>query len=130
MMFLEPIATGLRDFLGEETVIKRKGRDSYSVFVPGFYFADGDAPKIVLKHGAGGSCLLSDEGDTLMRLSCDDSDIYDDPVWRALLKKTLSSHFMEERDGRLIMPDITSENIASGVFTFVRGLLEIGNYRS
>jgi hypothetical protein len=122
----EALVTELKNSLCAEVTIKSRGRDDYSVFVP-FCFADGDALKIVLKCAVDGSYLLTDEGHTLMYLSYQDIDIDDSPARRDLLEKILSSHFMEERDGRLVMPYIASKDLAPAVFTFTQGLLKIGD---
>jgi hypothetical protein len=117
----------LKDLLCAEVVtVKSRGRNDYNVFVP-FYFADGDALKIVLKDAADGSYLLTDEGHTLMYLSYHDIEVNDSPVRRDTLEKILSSHFMEERDGRLVILNIASKDVAALIFTFVQGMLKIAD---
>ncbi|MDR2175295.1 MAG: DUF1828 domain-containing protein [Synergistaceae bacterium] len=125
-MFPEDLVTLLRDSLCAEVSVKSRGRDDYRVFVP-FYFSDGDSPKIVLKKTGDDSFLLTDEGHTLMYLSYYDINIDNSLARRALLEKILSSHFMEDRDGRIVMSNIVSKDVAASVFTFTQGLLKIAD---
>jgi len=112
--------------LHTEIDVRKRGLSDYRIDAP-FYFADGDALKIILRSEPGNSWSLTDEGHTLMYLSYHDTEINNSPARQLLLDKILSSHFMECQGGRLVMPDVRIEDIAAAVFTFAQGILKVGD---
>ena len=112
-----------RDFkkkIREALRLERESADRYRVFTP-FMFADGDHPVIVLKRGEDG-WTLSDEGNTLMRLSFDcEREPTDD--WIA---ETVARFDVEDRDGALTLP-VRREEIGSALFAFAQAILKIAD---
>ena len=54
-------------------------------------------------------------------------EIEDSSTRQSLLGKILSSHFMEYRNGRLVMPDVSIEDLGPAVFTFTQGILKVSD---
>ena len=104
--------------------IEPRGLNDYRIALP-FTYPDGDCIKIILKRNAD-SWELTDEGHTSMFLS-----YYNINLARAaqssFLETVLTSHCMEDNDGRFIMHGIANGDIAGAVFTFTQGLLRISD---
>ena len=104
--------------------IEPRGLNDYRIALP-FTYPDGDCIKIILKRNAD-SWELTDEGHTSMFLS-----YYNINLARAaqssFLETVLTSHYMEDNDGRFVMHGIANGDIAGAVFTFAQGLLRISD---
>lgn len=123
---LTAITTDITKTLHAEISLSQRGIKEYRVDVP-FYFADGDALKIILRETSDNEWLLTDEGHTLMHLSYNDIEIDDGATRRSLFDKIILSHFMENADGRLTMPRIPSDGVGPAVFTFAQGLMKVAD---
>ena len=104
--------------------IEPRGLNDYRIALP-FTYPDGDCIKIILKRNAD-SWELTDEGHTSMFLS-----YYNINLARAaqssFLETVLTSHYIEDNDGRFVMHGIANGDIAGAVLTFAQGLLRISD---
>lgn len=111
--------------LNKQIEIESRGIDTYQIHTP-FVLGDGDELKIILKR-QGETWRLTDEGHTLMYLSYHDIGI-DSATRTAVMDKIVTSHFMNDEDGRLVVDGIrTPQDIVDSIFTFTQGLLKIGD---
>lgn len=124
-MPLDSLEARLQERMQTSVELEARGLNDYRVHLP-FTFADGDELKIILKRTPDGSWDLTDEGNTLMFLSYYDLDL-SAKNREAVISRVLKSHFMENRNGRFVMSDLTEEEATGAVFTFAQGLLAIGD---
>ena len=122
--YIEDIAT---KSLSDMVTLDRRGLDDYRVNVP-FSFADGDALKIILRRTSDSKWLLTDEAHTFMYLSYNKIEVGDNISKQKILDRILLSHNMQEHDGRLVMENITPENIGAAIFTFSQALLKVSDF--
>ncbi len=127
MMFSEDLNELMSNTLKANITVSKRGPNDYRVNLP-FYFADGDIPKVILASEGNDSWSLTDEAHTFMYLSYHDIDVEDSPTREAILKKILSSHLIEEREGRIVMNNIATEDIGNALFTFTQALLKISDF--
>ncbi len=122
--YIENIAT---KSLSDIVTIDRRGLDDYRVNVP-LSFADGDDLKIILKRMPNSKWLLTDEAHTFMYLSYGNVEVDSSSSRQRILDRILTSHNMQEHDGRLVMENIDSEDIGAAIFTFSQALLKVGDF--
>jgi hypothetical protein len=125
-MFLEMLKNIIAESLHVAVGLKETGNDAYHVDVP-FYFADGDALRVVLKKAPDGKWLLTDEGHTLAYLRRRDADIETSQARQLLFEKALSSHSIENRDGCLVLPGVRFEGIPAAIAGFAHGVLQVSD---
>ena len=117
-----------RDFkvkVCEKVTIAPEGLDRRRVFTP-FMFDDGDHLSIVLKKDGAG-WILSDEGNTYMRLTCDiDEQSLREGKRHAIISNALSLFDVEDRDGELVIP-VRDGLYGDALFSFVQAILKIAD---
>ena len=102
-----------------------EGLDRYLIITP-FIFDDGDSIKIVLKDYSSENPYLTDEGHTLMHLSCNDVDI-DSGSRSRLFEDILSRNLISNEDGELIQKISDVKDLGDNVYTYVQGLLNVSD---
>ena len=111
--------------VSEKVRLEREGIDRYRVLTP-FIFDDGDHLSIILKRTAGG-WVLSDEANTLMRLTYDMEEKYLHRGTRQeIISNTLSAFSMQDADGELIL-GVPDNCFGDALYSFVQGLLKISD---
>ena len=105
--------------------IVSEGMHRYRVLTP-FVFEDGDHLGIVLKQ-ENERWLLTDEGNTFMRLTY---DIDEEDLRRGnrqkIISNALSAFDVRERDGELIS-EITEDRYGDALYSYVQALLKISD---
>lgn len=95
------------------------------VFTP-FMFDDGDHLSIVLKKDGAG-WMLSDEGNTYMRLTYDmDEQSLREGQRRVIISNALSLFDVEDRDGELVL-GVQDGMYGDALFSFVQAILKIAD---
>ena len=117
-----------RDFKAkvcEKVQIAPEGLERFRVFTP-FIFDDGDHLSIVLKKDGEG-WILSDEGNTYMRLTFDiDEQDLREGKRRAIIANALSLFDVEDRDGELVIR-VRDGMYGDALFSFVQAILKIAD---
>ena len=109
----------------EKVTIAPEGLERRRVFTP-FMFDDGDHLSIVLKKDGDG-WMLSDEGNTYMRLTCDmDEQDLREGKPHAIIDSALSLFDVEDRDGELVIP-VRDGLYGDALFSFVQAILKIAD---
>ena len=115
-----------RDFnanVCEKLQIAPEGSGRYRVFTP-FMFDDGDHLAIVLKKDEAG-WMLSDEGNTYMRLTFDvDEQSLREGKRQTIISNALSLFDVEDRDGELVIR-VNNGLYGDALFSFVQAILKI-----
>ena len=117
-----------RDFnanVCEKVTIAQEGLERRRVFTP-FIFDDGDHLSIVLKKDGDG-WILSDEGNTYMRLTydIDEQDLYRGKR-HEVISSALSLFDVEDRDGELVIR-VRDGLYGDALFSFVQAILKIAD---
>ena len=102
-----------------------EGKARYRVFTP-FSFDDGDLVSVVLRS-ENGSWVLSDEGNTYMRLSytLDDRALQAEGR-RKVIENALAAGQVQDRNGELVS-SIDNANYGDALFSFVQAVLRIAD---
>lgn len=124
-MITENIENEFRKKVNNEVRLHPEGINRFRVFTP-FTFDDGDVFTVVLKRDHSG-WILTDEGHTFMHLSYD----FDERDLRRgtrakIIDNALSSFFVQDRDGELVMP-IKEDEYGDSLFSFLQALNKISN---
>ena len=124
-MELQVIEQDFRQSVGEKVSLLREGNDRYRVFTP-FLFEDGDHLSIVFKR-VGRDWVLSDEGNTLMRLTYE-IDLRD--LLRGNRQKiidgALNTFGVANQDGELVFV-VRGDAYGDALFSFVQSLIKISD---
>jgi hypothetical protein len=103
-----------------------EGVDRFRVFTP-FVFDDGDHLSIVLKQDEGRGWLLSDEGNTYMRLTYRlEEKSLGSGTRQRVISDALSLFGLDDRDGELVLK-VPNEAFGDALYSFVQGLLRIAD---
>lgn len=117
-----------RDFKAkvcEKVQLAPEGLERRRVFTP-FMFDDGDHLSIVLKKDGAG-WILSDEGNTYMRLTYDmDEQDLREGKRHAIIANALSLFDVEDRDGELVIR-VRGGMYGDALFSFVQAILKIAD---
>lgn len=126
-MMAEPIVQDFREKVCAQVQLQEEGRHRYRVFTP-FTHDDGDHLSIVLKK-EGAAWILSDEGNTYMRLTYDVGEGDFRKGNRAkIIENALAEFSVEDRQGELIVR-CSENNFGNCLFSFVQAMLKIGDVR-
>jgi hypothetical protein len=124
-MELQAIEQDFRQSVGEKVSLLQEGNERYRVFTP-FLFEDGDHLSIVFKR-AGRDWVLSDEGNTLMRLTYE-IDLRD--LLRGSRQKiidgALNTFGVANQDGELVFV-VRGDAYGDALFSFVQSLIKISD---
>ena len=124
-MELQVIEQDFRQSVGEKVSLLQEGNERYRVFTP-FLFEDGDHLSIVFKR-TGRDWVLSDEGNTLMRLTYE-IDLRD--LLRGNRQKiidgALSAFGVANQDGELVFV-VQGDAYGDALFSFVQSLIKISD---
>ena len=109
----------------EKLQITSEGSGCFRVFTP-FMFDDGDHLSIVLKRDGDG-WMLSDEGNTYMRLTydIDEQDLYEGRR-QTIIANALSLFDVEDRDGELVIR-VRDGMYGDALFSFAQAILKIAD---
>jgi len=122
-MSIDTIERDFKAKVCEKVKLAPEGSGRYRVFTP-FIFDDGDHLSIVLKKDGVG-WMLSDEGNTYMRLTY---DINEQSLRRGkrkvIISNTLSLFDVEDRDGELVL-GVPDGLYGDALFSFVQAILKI-----
>ena len=109
----------------EAVGLVQQGRERYQVATP-FMFDDGDHLTIVLKHEQGG-WILSDEGNTFMRLTYQmPEQSFRGGTRQKIITNTLSMFAVEERDGELIT-HVPEHRYGDALYNYIQAILKISD---
>jgi hypothetical protein len=124
-MELQVIEQDFRKSVGEKVSLLREGNERYRVFTP-FLFEDGDHLSIVFKR-VGRHWVLSDEGNTLMRLTYE-IDLRD--LLRGNRQKiidgALNTYGVANQEGELVFV-VRDDAYGDALFSFVQSLIKISD---
>ena len=124
-MELQVIEQDFRQSVGEKVSLLQEGNERYRVFTP-FLFEDGDHLSIVFKR-TGRDWVLSDEGNTLMRLTYE-IDLRD--LLRGNRQKiidgALNTFGVANQDGELVFV-VRDDAYGDALFSFVQSLIKISD---
>lgn len=126
MTKLDQIEKKFRDKVCAEVRVRPEGpKNRYRVFTP-FRFDDGDRISVILRN-EGGKWLLSDEGNTFMRLSyrLDDRALQTEGRSRLIINAVDASS-VENRDGELVVP-ILDERFGDALFGLIQAILRVSD---
>ena len=124
-MPLDAIEREFKAKVCEKVQITPEGLERCRVFTP-FMFDDGDHLSIVLKKDGAG-WMLSDEGNTYMRLTydIDEQDLYRGQR-HEIISNALSLFDVEDRDGELVI-GVRDGMYGDALFSFVQAILKIAD---
>jgi Domain of unknown function DUF1828 len=124
-MELQVIEKDFRQSVGEKVSLLREGNERYRVFTP-FLFEDGDHLSIVFKR-AGRNWVLSDEGNTLMRLTYE-IDLRDllRGSRQKIIDSSLTAFGVANQDGELVFV-VQDDAYGDALFSFVQSLIKISD---
>lgn len=124
-MLREDLELALQERLKTDVAIEPRGKEDFRIITP-FHFDDGDILKIILKRRGDDEWELTDEGHTLMYISY--YDINMNTETRAnILQKIVSSHFMNEENGRLFIRAQGKDDLAGSLFSFIQGIVKVSD---
>ena len=124
-MSIDAIERDFKAKVCEKLQIAPEGLGRYRVFTP-FMFDDGDHLSIVLKKD-GDSWMLSDEGNTYMRLTFDvDEQSLREGKRQSIISNALSLFDVEDRDGELVIR-VNGGLYRDELFSFVQAILKIAD---
>ena len=117
------LETALRAQVSESVCLAPDSEGRHYIVTP-FTFGDGDGP-VILLHKNGPGWTLTDQGNTMMRLSCrlNDSELKD-PERLRKIDGAMKLGSVVESEGELIR-HIDGTNYAEALFDFVHALLRI-----
>lgn len=124
-MSVQIIEAAFKQRVCEQLSLMPEGRERYQVLTP-FLFDDGDHLAIVLKQRHG-QWILSDEGNTYMRLTydLDESDLHRG-TRRRIIENTLAAFSVEDQHGELIAR-IEDDQYGDALYSFIQALLKISD---
>lgn len=103
-----------------------EGVDRFRVFTP-FVFDDGDHLSIILKQDEGHGWVLSDEGNTYMRLTYRlEEKSLGSGTRQRVISDALNLFGLDDRDGELLLK-VPGEAFGDALYSFVQGLLRIAD---
>ena len=107
----------------EEIRLESEGVDRFRVLSP-FLLDDGDHLSILLRR-EGTRWVLTDEGQTLMRLTyeIDDRDL-EQGTRQKVIAGALATFSVEDRSGELVLP-VSDDQYGDALYSFVQALLRI-----
>ena len=124
-MAIELIERDFRSKVCEKIRMTSEGMDRYRVFTP-FRFDDGDHLAIVLKREHG-QWILSDEGNTFMRLTYEmDEKDFQKGTRANIIAAALASFSVNDREGELVLP-VSDDRFGDALYSFVQSLLKIAD---
>lgn len=124
-MSIDAIERDFKAKVCEKVKLVSAGLERYRVFTP-FMFDDGDHLSIVLKKDGAG-WMLSDEGNTYMRLTCDmDEHDLREGERHVIISNALSLFDVEDRDGELVL-GVPDGMYGDALFSFVQAILKIAD---
>ena len=124
-MSIDTIERDFKAKVCENVTIAPEGLERRRVFTP-FMFDDGDHLSIVLKKDGDG-WILSDEGNTYMRLAFDiDEQSLREGKRHAIISNALSLFDVEDRDGELVIR-VRDGMYGDALFSFVQAILKIAD---
>jgi len=119
----EEIEREFRSAVSGAVELHPEGQGRFRVFTP-FTFDDGDLISPVLRNDAG-RWVLSDEGNTQMRLSYDlDDRALQAESRRKMIDNALATGHVEDRNGELIVP-VGHDGYGNALFSLVQAILRI-----
>ena len=126
-MSTSAIETDFQEKICAEVRLFAEGAERYQVFTP-FQFDDGDHLSIVLKRDRYGShWVLSDEGNTIMRLTYDiDEIVLGRGTRRRIISDALTMFGAEEQSGEIVLR-IEDAQFGNALFSFVQVILKISD---
>ena len=126
-MSTSAIETDFREKICAEVRLFAEGVERYQVFTP-FQFDDGDHLSIVLKRDRRGShWVLSDEGNTIMRLTYDIDEIaLGRGTRRQIISDALTMFGAEEQSGEIVLR-IEDAQFGNALFSFIQVILKISD---
>ena len=121
------IEMDFREKICAEVHLFAEGAERYQVFTP-FQFDDGDHLSIILKRDQHGSqWVLSDEGNTIMRLTYDiDEAALGRGTRRQIIADALTMFGAEDRSGEIIL-GVEDSQFGNALFAFVQVILKISD---
>ena len=124
-MSIDAIEREFKAKVCEKVKLAPEGLERRRVFTP-FMFDDGDHLSIVLKKDGDG-WMLSDEGNTYMRLTfdIDEQDLREGKP-RTIISNALSLFDVEDRDGELVI-GVRDRLYGDALFSFVQAILKIAD---
>ena len=124
-MSIDAIEREFKAKVCEKVKLAPEGLERFRVFTP-FMFDDGDHLSIVLKKDGAG-WMLSDEGNTYMRLTFDiDEQSLREGKRHAIIANALSLFDVEDRDGELVIR-VRDGMYGDALFSFVQAILKIAD---
>ena len=124
-MSIDTIERDFKATVCENVQLAPEGLERFRVFTP-FIFDDGDHLSIVLKKDGDG-WMLSDEGNTYMRLTFDmDEQYLREGKRHAIISNALSLFDVEDRDGELVIR-IRDGMYGDALFSFAQAVLKIAD---
>ena len=124
-MSIDTIEREFKAKVCEKVTIAPEGSERFRVFAP-FMFDDGDHLSIVLKKDGNG-WILSDEGNTNMRLTFDiDEQSLREGQRHAIIANALSLFNVEDRDGELVIR-VRDGMYGDALFSFAQAILKIAD---
>ena len=122
-MSINAIEREFKTKVREKVKLAPEGLERFRVFTP-FMFDDGDHLSIVLKKDGDG-WILSDEGNTHMRLTFDiDEQDLREGKRHAIISNALSLFDVEDRDGELVIR-VRDGLYGDALFSFAQAILKI-----
>lgn len=124
-MLVDTIAADFRSKVCEQVRVVAEGQQRFRVFTP-FLHDDGDHLTIVLKAEKGG-WVLTDEGNTYMRLTYDiaEADLRKGTRGK-LIANLLAEYSIRDREGELVVP-CQEGSFGNCLYSFIQGLVRIGD---
>ena len=124
-MSIDTIERDFKATVCEKVKLAPEGLERCRVFTP-FTFDDGDHLSIVLKKDGAG-WMLSDEGNTYMRLTYDiDEQSLREGQRQVIISNALSLFDVEDRDGELVL-GVQDGLYGDALFSFVQAILKIAD---
>ena len=124
-MSIDTIEREFKAKVCEKATIAPEGLERFRVFTP-FMFDDGDHLSIVMKKDGDG-WMLSDEGNTYMRLTYDmDEQDLREGKRHAIIASALSLFDVEDRDGELVIR-VRDGLYGDALFSFAQAILKIAD---
>lgn len=121
----EAVERDFREAVSARIELVADGAERYRVLNP-FLFEDGDHFSIVLRR-EGERWVLSDEGNTWMRLTC---DLSEKDLLRGTRQKVVSDALslfeIEDRAGEFVIP-VAGERYGDALLSFVQGISRVSS---
>lgn len=122
---LHEVERDFRETVSSKIQLVAEGLDRYRVLNP-FLFDDGDHLSVVLRR-EGGAWVLSDEGNTWMRLTYDfkERDLLSGNRQK-VISDALSVFRIEDREREFVIP-VPEDRYGDALFSFVQGILKVAS---